>query len=64
MNPQESSSDQFSGRMGLISATIGAAIGTATVGAYHPREAPDVTGSYGSADGGEDQPHTAAELVR
>ena len=31
MNPQESSSDQFSGRMGLIFATIGAAIGTGNI---------------------------------
>jgi len=31
MNPKESSSDQFSGRMGLIFATIGAAIGTGNI---------------------------------
>jgi len=31
MNPQEPSSDQFSGRMGLIFATIGAAIGTGNI---------------------------------
>ena len=31
MKPQESSSDQFSGRMGLIFATIGAAIGTGNI---------------------------------
>ena len=31
MNPQESSSDQCSGRMGLIFATIGAAIGTGNI---------------------------------
>ena len=31
MNPQESSSDQFSGRLGLIFATIGAAIGTGNI---------------------------------
>ena len=31
MKPQESSSDQFSGRLGLIFATIGAAIGTGNI---------------------------------
>ena len=32
MNPQsEESSDQFSGRLGLIFATIGAAIGTGNI---------------------------------
>ena len=31
MNPKESSSDQFSGRLGLIFATIGAAIGTGNI---------------------------------
>ena len=34
MNPQEPSSDQFSGRMGLIFATIGAAIGTGNTVSY------------------------------